>query len=213
MKTKNFRRSYRYIVKHLAFIGVSLLLVVATGTDVEARRRRIRLETAATLTRETPTDGGFLRPNNRKYHVRVSLGAGVNLKSHTDQFTLQEEFGAYLTTISKHLGAGAYLSQSLGGGDFAFSFGGKVWYDFQPWENLGFYITPSYTMGMSIYDKGSVVVGWHNLLAVEARLTLANRGFVYVQPVGFEFLLGSKALLSQGSAVRYQMLVGGGVSF
>jgi hypothetical protein len=183
--------------------GLVLALVLAMPADVNAAPAG---EGAAPPPAAGP--GGYpdiLRPSTRSMFGTFWLGGTFGLNAGGSVFKMGQEFGWHWSGDFTGGAIGAYLHESFAGGAAAVQLGPKFWWDFQIMDGLGLYISPSVAIGIAIAGGGAA---FDMNLGCEAKLALADRGFVSFKPIGINIVAGGG-----GALVGWDFLFGGGVMF
>lgn len=153
--------------------------------------------------------GDALRPGTRPMFATFGVGPAAGLSGSVTQLKIAEAFGYHLSGDSSGLAIGVELQQSFGSSIFALEMGPKAWFDIQPIANLGFYLSPSVMLGFGYASAsfGGSAAGFDMQFGFEGKLIINDRGLVFFRPFTLDITVGD------GTAVRWDVMFGGGVTF
>jgi hypothetical protein len=150
----------------------------------------------------------MLRPGTHAMQATFSVAPAVGLSNSGSQLKLSEAFAWHLSGNGAGLAAGAEVQESFGNGVFGFEVGPKVAYDFAIIPDVGFYLSPSVMMGIAIASGyGQSAAAFDMQLGIEAKLLLNDRALLFMRPFSLDIAVGDAL------AVRYDLILGGGVAF
>jgi glycine/D-amino acid oxidase-like deaminating enzyme len=144
----------------------------------------------------------------------VSPGPSIGALDSITQFKLTEEVGYHFGGGASGLALALSLQQAYGTDVVLFETGPRLLYDFQVGRALGLYISPSLLLGYALQSSkySDSEHGVTVQLACDAKLTLADRAFVFFRPVGIDVLhLRWRGMGHTG--VRYELLIGAGATY
>ena len=158
----------------------------------------------------------------------MALGPAIGVTEGTPtMFDLSIQLGFHLKGRASGFGFGLLTEVMPGEAGTAYEFGGLVVWDIQPLERYGFYITPGVALGyfgFTAKDDGgdssspTVSVAAKGLtlhIMLELKLSLADRGMIFLRAGGMDLLLASSSSSSSssGTAIWFKALAGGGITF
>lgn len=151
----------------------------------------------------------LLRPGTRPMTALFSVAPALALDNNlATQVKLAEGFAWHLSGDSSGFAVGGELQESIGGSSFVFNAGPKAWYDIQISDSHGFYLSPSVMMGLVYASGGNVsTFGFDMQFGFEAKLVIQDRGVVFFRPITVDIAV------ADGTAVRWDLAFGGGVTF
>lgn len=158
---------------------------------------------AATSAHALPPD----RSRNVMY-ATGALGPAIGLHNSSTQFKLIEEFGYHLSNSGVGPAVGGSLSEAFGSGIFVFEIGPLFRYDILITRIFG--LSPVAQIGLIVgsVDGFESSVGFDMQFGLDARIWLGEHGLLFVRPIGLDI-----GLFSGGTAVRYDLMFGGGGTF
>lgn len=163
----------------------------------------------------------WMKPTSRKMFATFGFGPASALSDFATQFKMELTYGYHLQGGATGPALGGVLAPSFGDGVTGFALGGRAWWDFQFWKDLGVYIAPFAQLGFASFSSDiTTCVGascrtesvgtttLNMMLGVEGRLVISDRGMVFFRPIGLDFHFHDG-----GMDTRWDILIGGGVYF
>ncbi|HHH10471.1 MAG TPA: hypothetical protein ENK23_00125 [Sorangium sp.] len=165
--------------------------------------------TGLTLAAPDAVAGDILAPGTRPMWVAGAIGPTLGISNLTvNQFKLEQEFGYHFSGDSSGPAIGASIGESFGSGFTVLTPGAKFWWDIQIIDDMAIYVSPSAKLGYGGFFGGGTSVSAFNWeLAAEGKVVLGDRGMLFFRPVGVDFFADDNGL-----AVRYDIMLGGGVT-
>ncbi|MEM9462850.1 MAG: hypothetical protein AAGF11_52400 [Myxococcota bacterium] len=155
-----------------------------------------------------------LRPSTRPNEISGGLGTKIGLPGGGSIASFPIEFFHHFQNRADGPAIGASLEPSLASGIIALNLGPSFRWDFQPMKDLGLYVGPQITAGYGLFtftyaglDRIVSHVGFLRI-AANARLSLADRSFVFIRPAQI-----TVTATSSGASATFDILVGGGIAF
>ena len=151
-----------------------------------------------------------LRPGTRPMFFHFQIGPSIGLVKTSTQFMMTQEFGWHFNGTSEGPAIGGAISESFGSGAVGFSITPKFWWDIQPLDTLGLYLTPYAQLGYLLFGAtgGGGTAHFFNIhFGFMMKLMLGDRGFVSFQPFSLDMGAGDTFVM------RYNLLFGGGATF
>jgi hypothetical protein len=190
------------------FCGVFLGLGLWGGTlEVEARN--------------------ILEDGTRPMEFTFGLGPAINVQNFATQFKMTQTFGYHFMGNSSGPALGLSTQEAFGNGWFTFEVGPQFWWDIQPAQRVGFYITPFVQLGYALlsYSDPRVQLGtsyaYHSFninFGARAKFILADRWILFFQPFAINIYIGENTYHAWFNsqtfvAVRFDLQFAGGVTF
>lgn len=159
----------------------------------------------------------ILRPGTRAFFGAFTLGPAINLTNSPTQFKLSQEAGWFLGRRPVGFAVGLALHESFGDNWTWFQIGPKAWFSFQPVPDLGLYVVPFVQLGFAHgsfsieylgFDRSGSSNFFNWQFGVEGRLMFDDRFYALFRPMAIDLFHGDG-----GTAVRWDLLFGGGVTF
>ncbi len=152
----------------------------------------------------------ILRRSTRRMWAGGGLGAGALLEGYGGSgFKLLQFFGFHFKKGGHGPAIAVELAENFGGGSVAFQIVPQFQYDIPIVDGLGLYLTPIGGAGVVIASGGAA---FDLQLGFEGKLTLGDRGYVFLRPLSFDILIGGYGGYT-GAVGVYNFLLGGGVLF
>jgi len=157
----------------------------------------------------------ILRPGTRPMWASGGFGPGISLEGawgYGSQFKLVQTFGYHFSGTAVGPAIAIDLQESFGYGAVLFELVPNFVWDIQIIDGLGLYLSPGGGLGFAHVSAGRGFNGLSIQLTFKAKLMLGDRGMVFVQPFGLD-ILGADYGYGFDATVRWDMLLGGGVTF
>lgn len=155
-----------------------------------------------------PTTGELTRPSTHPAFAVFGFGPAIGISNTITQFKLTQAVGYHLDGTSSGLAAALELQESLGSGVFVLEVGPKLSYDIHIADTLPLYLSPSAMLGFGFASGGGQSAGAFDMqYGIELRMVLSDRGLVFFRPFTIDISIGD------GTAVRYDLMFGGGATF
>jgi len=154
--------------------------------------------------------GDVLPPNTHSAWYLGSVGPSINLDGGFTQFSLVNEVGWHLSNRSDGPAIGGSFHLGFGGHVTRISPQARFWWDIPVAGRLPIYVAPTAGVGYSgfVVERIGTAHSFVFQVGVAGRVALKNRGFLSVQPLGFEIFAGDG-----GTTANYNLLFGGGFVF
>lgn len=153
----------------------------------------------------------ILREGTYTNWVAFSMGPSIALLHAPNQLLLEQTYGHHFSGDASGPAIAVDVQEHVAGGMFVLQLGPRFVYDIQIVDGLGLYLSPSvgfeYTFSSAGPNNGFSVP-----FLFKVKLVLGNRGLVFFQPVGIDFM----ALFRPNNnytALQYDLMFGGGVIF
>ncbi len=147
-------------------------------------------------------------------------------------FKITQEFMGHFSGNASGAALGILMNQEFSGAYFGLNIAPKFTYDIQVKNDLGLYISPSFSLGYHLSNYGGGYYGYYGYasrnyhaaniqVGVAVKLMLDDRWLVWIQTPNFDFTVGPGNYYC-GNGVpgcgtyfraRYDFLLGGGVTF
>lgn len=194
----------KYVVKNMMAVRSMKPMLLALAL--------LLLPTGA-MAQEMSSGGGGIPPmlragTNQNLWAAFWLGPAIGLSNSGTQFKLQQDIGFHLMGGATGPALGGSLEESFGGGGFTLEVAPKFWWDIQPVNGLGLYLSPWAKMGFAMYTGGGSTLAAFNLgFGFEGKLMLNQSWLVFFRP--FTIDMGIRS----GVVVRYDLLFGVGYAW
>jgi len=173
-------------------------------------RRAIALVALAVLLAwASPAQAGdVLRPGSKPWFATFALGPSIFVEpsGHT-LFKMSQEIGHHFSGDASGFALGLSIEESFVR-MFRLGVGPKLWYDIQPSDDLGIYITPGMRLGYGYWSAGGASASSFALqIPLAVRMVLGDAGMVYFQPITPDMYI------NEGFAMTWDIMFGGGAIF
>jgi hypothetical protein len=169
----------------------------------------------------------------RPFFATAMIGPAIEVAGDWGtQVKIGQDFGYHLNGGMDGVALGVSFEESFGNCTDAdgvrcvsLELGPKLWWDFQPFSSLAFFVGPAARLALAYVhltadglDRAGRFVGVGLQLSVEARLVLSDRAILFFRPVTVDVIAGdSNDVLSliydDHVAARYDLTFGGGFAF
>lgn len=162
---------------------------------------------AAPLTRRS------LRPGTKPMAFQIGQGPSMNVHRATSVFKMSQEFNFHFSGNASGPAIAVMTEEEFTDGMLGFTLAPKFVYDMQILPNIGFYISPSVSLGYHGEAWSYSGDRWHHLnmqFDVAAKLILKNLWLLWAQPTNINVMVDPG---DGWAGVRYEFMVGAGVIF
>lgn len=153
-----------------------------------------------------------LRPGTRPMAFLFGMGPSMRITNAPASFKLTQEFNGHFSGNASGPALGFILEEEFASryDRFGLTIAPKFVYDIPVYRPMGIYVSPSVSFGYHLFTCENCRVDHAADLqfGVTAKLILNDRMMVWFQPTNFDLLISSSQL-----GARYEMLIGGGVTF
>lgn len=166
-------------------------------------------------------DDDVLRPSSRPMFATFGVGpsigitgcnnSGCSTNASFTQFKLTQDFGYHFMGEGEGPALGVNVEEAFGDNVFRLQPGVKLWWDFQPSEDLGLYVAPTVKLGYGLVTatQGSYTAHAFNWqVGAALRMVLGDRGMVFVRPITLDSFVND-----DGIAFSWDIVAGGGLTF
>jgi hypothetical protein len=151
----------------------------------------------------------LMRPGTRAMWATFSVAPAMQISDAVSQLKIAQAAGWHFFGNSSGPAIAFELQESFGSNLFILELGPKFCWDIPISSDLGIYLSPNAMIGMAYASAyGTSDVGLDLQFGFEGKMVLADRGLLFFRPMTLDIAIGDR-----GTAVRWDIVFGGGVTF